>query len=305
MRSLLIQAAENVSQLVQKEDWQVEFVEQHGSITQVPHQFETQVVECLQLVKETVFQTEQREPNLMENASVLNDLNALVQKLLLNLPRALERLSSAENDPSGEQTTTREIRLLLGLSNCQYTMRVILPRLKDHWNKLGYPDLSTALNVARDQLEKTDNKLLEDYLEEKVEPLIGIVEPSMYAGKFDWNKTLDKPEDVRPYCKEIIMNMIAVHAEVAQVCPSLVFCILERVAREVGAELGRLFSCVQDFSKSGALQARADVAALSRACRSVTRQSQRNPFTEAEQVIPSLQSPEDEQYVHFLKIGNN
>ena len=31
----------------------------------------------------------------------------------------------------------------------------------------------------------------------------------MYAGKFDWNKTLDKPEDVRPYCKEIIMNRCA------------------------------------------------------------------------------------------------
>ena len=57
---------------------------------------------------------------------------------------------------------------------------------------------------------------MEAYLEEKVEPLIGIVEPSMYSGRFDWNKTLPT-EDVRPYCKEIIMNMIAVHAEVAQV----------------------------------------------------------------------------------------
>jgi hypothetical protein len=57
---------------------------------------------------------------------------------------------------------------------------------------------------------------MEAYLEEKVEPLIGIVEPSMYAGRFDWNKTLPT-EDVRPYCKEIIMNMIAVHAEVSQV----------------------------------------------------------------------------------------
>lgn len=57
---------------------------------------------------------------------------------------------------------------------------------------------------------------MEAYLEEKVEPLIGIVEPSMYAGRFDWNKNLAN-DDVRPYCKEIIMNMIAVHSEVAQV----------------------------------------------------------------------------------------
>ena len=89
-------------------------------------------------------------------------------------------------------------------------------RLKEHWNKLGYPDLSTAIHAARELLEKTEERLMEAYLEEKVEPLIGIVEPSMYAGRFDWNKNLPT-DDVRPYCKEIIMNMIAVHAEVAQV----------------------------------------------------------------------------------------
>jgi len=88
--------------------------------------------------------------------------------------------------------------------------------LNDHWNKLGYPDLSSAIQAAKDQLQKTDERLMEAYLEEKVEPLIGIVEPSMYAGRFEWNKNLPV-EDVRPYCKEIIMNMIAVHAEVAHV----------------------------------------------------------------------------------------
>ena len=81
---------------------------------------------------------------------------------------------------------------------------------------MGYPDLSSAILAAKDLLQKTDERLLEAYLEEKVEPLIGIVEPSMYAGRFDWNKNLPT-NDVRPYCKEIIMNMIAVHAEVAHV----------------------------------------------------------------------------------------
>ena len=96
-------------------------------------------------------------------------------------------------------------------TNCIYCVR-----LNDHWSKLGYPDLSASIALAKNQLEKTSDRLMEAYLEEKVEPLIGIVEPSMYSGKFDWNKSLDL-QDVRPYCKEIIMNMIAVHAEVAQV----------------------------------------------------------------------------------------
>ena len=192
-------------------------------------------------MKETVFQAEQRETNLMENTVVLNDLNILVQKLLISYAKSTERLVSSEQDHS--EDSSREGKLLLALSNCQYTLIYVFPRyilnkkefysywnricinifismfvfrLKDHWKKLGYPDLSTAIQSAKESLEKTDGRLMEAYLEEKVEPLIGIVEPSMYAGRFDWNKTLPT-EDVRPYCKEIIMNMIAVHAEVAQV----------------------------------------------------------------------------------------
>lgn len=33
MRSLLMQAAENVAHLASQEDWQMEFIESHGSIT--------------------------------------------------------------------------------------------------------------------------------------------------------------------------------------------------------------------------------------------------------------------------------
>ena len=33
MRSLLMQAAENVASLVSQESWQLEFIESHGSIT--------------------------------------------------------------------------------------------------------------------------------------------------------------------------------------------------------------------------------------------------------------------------------
>ena len=82
-----------------------------------------------------------------------------------------------------------------------------------------------------------------------------------------------------------------------QVCPPLVFPILERVVRDVGAELGRLFSCVEKFSESGALQARADLAALTRACRVVSRDTTNNPFSEAEAIIPPLGCQRDQEYV--------
>ena len=72
--------------------------------------------------------------------------------------------------------------------------------------------------------------------------------------------------------------------------------ILERVVREVAAELGRLFSCVKEFSNSGALQAKADVSALSRVCQGIFKRNSCgkaasfDPFAEAVDMIPSSQN---------------
>jgi len=289
MRSLLIQAAKNVTGLVQHETWKLEFIEGHGSVTPLPQQFETQMMESLQMVKETTFQAEQRETNLMDNAAVLGDLNFLVNKCLFNFASGIEHTASSDSNGTDDLVSCPEVKLLLALSNCQYTMLYILPRLQDHWKKLGYPDMSSALNAAKEALIKTDKALMKRYMEEKVEPLIGIVEPSMFAGRFDWNDNqLDVPTDVRPYCKEIVMNLISVHAEVALICPLLVDRVVEKVVRKVAAELRRLFYCVKAFSTNGTLQARADMAALSRACQTLTSRygNHHDPFSEAGKMVP-------------------
>lgn len=62
------------------------------------------------------------------------------------------------------------------------------------------------------------------YFEEKVDVFIGMVELSMYAKGFSWNKNMSNT-DIRPYCKEIIMNMVEVHAEVAHVRMCSIFSI--------------------------------------------------------------------------------
>lgn len=69
--------------------------------------------------------------------------------------------------------------------------------------------------------------------------------------------------------------------------------------REVAAELGRLFSCVKRFSNSGALQAKADIAALSRACRYINSNESpaatKDPYTEAADLIPPLADQSDQE----------
>ena len=60
------------------------------------------------------------------------------------------------------------------------------------------------------------------------------------------------------------------------------------MVRKVAAELRRLFYCVKAFSVNGALQARADMAALSVACQSLTSRhsNHHDPFAEAGKMVP-------------------
>ncbi len=58
-----------------------------------------------------------------------------------------------------------------------------------------------------------DDKLFENFLEEKSNPVVGALEQNMYAGRFDWNDCLQSI-GVRRYLKDAIMGMIEVHAEV-------------------------------------------------------------------------------------------
>jgi len=58
-----------------------------------------------------------------------------------------------------------------------------------------------------------DGRLFEGYLENRVEPVTGAIEPAMYVGSFDWSACLN-PTSVRPYIKMALMNVVAIHAEV-------------------------------------------------------------------------------------------
>lgn len=69
------------------------------------------------------------------------------------------------------------------------------------------------LQAAQDSYSDLDNRLFSSYIEQKSDPILGVMEPNMYRGGFNW-KTWKNPTGVRNYLKEIIMSLTEVHAEV-------------------------------------------------------------------------------------------
>jgi len=322
MSTLFQQASEHVKSLHKGETWKIEFDSKHGGITALPSQFESKVQEVVQRVKESVLVGEQRETPLLENSNAQRELSALVQGLLLSFSQSLEHLAFSNEAMMQEDHSTAvsqligcpvvyrgheressgpawEQRLLTTLSNCQYTAKVLLPHLSDLFIRHGFPSLILPIATATNALNTLERRILEVYLEQKSDPLVGTIEPSMYLGRFDWDTTR-KPTDIRPYAKEIIVNMIGVHAEVHRVSPSLVSRVLTQIVETVAEELSRLMSCVTRFSAEGNEQARADIQAIQETVRLFTTPTAQNFFDEALEAIPPLTNTADKKVVEEI-----
>ena len=127
------------------------------------------------------------------------------------------------------------------MSNLDYMVTQVVPRLFDCFVSYGYPpclDLQevencplppfpcTPTNVYPrhthththtqsiiEQLRELDMKVFEAYIDKKRDCIVGITEQGMHAGLFDWEQC-GEPTEVRNYVKDILLNLVLIHAEV-------------------------------------------------------------------------------------------
>lgn len=196
--------------------------------------------DVIQLIKESVLTSEQRESLLLDNSSAQKELDKQVEALvnafygvlktlaftdeveeyyngltpavsqLIGTPVSRHRKSSSAN-----HIPVLENRLLTTLSNCQYAQNVIVNRIGDSFSKSGYSLSKSTVYNFKSKLASLEKSILDAYLEQKSDPLIGTIEPSMYLGRFDWDTDVT-PTDISPYAKECINNLIHVHSEVSK-----------------------------------------------------------------------------------------
>lgn len=281
MSTLFKQAISDIQQLHTKETWIVETDDESGGTTQMPALFENIVNETIQHLHEVVVQNKLGESEIFSQRTVQKDSTQLCSELLTAFAPCLEFLaftpvmmapptSNTSDSKKRFSTSSLELeenslqfdkRLIIMLSNCSYTLERVIPRLVEDLNKHGYVEMNKALETARERYKELDDKLFEAYIEEKSNPIVGVIEQNIYRGRFDW-KTCRKPVGVRNYLKEVIMRMIEVHAEVYAVSPSFVTRVTQKVVEAVSEEITRVIECVTEFNDHGKLQARVELMAL-------------------------------------------
>ncbi|XP_015669447.1 exocyst complex component 2 [Protobothrops mucrosquamatus] len=316
IRSIMItlqHTAEDVKKLAEKEDWIVD----NESLTSLPSQFEQCVIHSIQSLK-GVLDCKPGETSVFQQTKIREDVCYLSINIMQVFIDCLEQLSTK---PDSDIDTTHlpgdisssdlfgsihedfslsvERRLLIVLSNCCYLERHTFINLAEHFEKHGFQGVEKIIQVSMDSLKELDQRLFEIYIELKADPIVGSLEPGIYAGYFDWKDCL-LPTGVRNYLKEALVHIIAVHAEVFTISKELVPRVLSRIVEAVAEELSRLMQCVSSFSRNGALQARLEICALRDSVSVFLTSESNSSFKQALEALPQLSSGADKKLLEEL-----
>lgn len=101
-----------------------------------------------------------------------------------------------------------------------------------------------------DDVGTLDNKIFEAYIKRKSDSLQGIIEHGMQVGYFDWEHAED-PTEVRSYIREILMNLVVIHAEVYAVSALIVPRVMHELVRILSKEFLDCICEVEAFNVNG------------------------------------------------------
>ncbi|CAL1540086.1 unnamed protein product [Lymnaea stagnalis] len=319
MFTLLKQAISDVKCLHTKETWVVETDDESGGTTQLPALFENIVNETVQHLHEVVVMNRAPEPEIFSQRPIQKEATVLCSQLLQAFSVCMEQLVftpplqkteakpnvkitlgqlDVELDQHEDSIPSLDKRLIIMLSNCSHTQFVVVPRIIENLTKHGYVEMEKALKAAQHTYSDLDSRLFTSYIEQKSDPILGVMEHNMYKGSFSW-KTWKNTTEVRNYLKEIIMSLIEVHAEVYSISPKFVMRVMKKITEAVSEELSRLIECVQDFNAGGAIQARLELEALQNTVRIYSTPHVQACFKAAFDCIPEL-SDEGKEVVSKL-----
>ena len=93
------------------------------------------------------------------------------------------------------------LKLLVCMNNCEETLKEVLPKIRSLYQSV-FEDISMdePYEGAVASYDILRQKLLETYIDMKIDPIVAFIEPSMYSGKFDWARC-PKPRDAKDYVK--------------------------------------------------------------------------------------------------------
>jgi len=296
---------DKVNQLHFVEDWVQETTDEFGSITKLPESFLSIVTNSVHLVKEVLAPANEREEVILSSEKSAEDFQQLIQNVMSSFAFTLENTAIEEHDSVSSVCPSESLKLIICMNNCRYSSSEVLPKIRNSFQEIFNIDLSSSFDGAMSQYQILVQKLLEAYIELKCDPIVAVIEPCMYAGKFDWARC-PKPKDARDYIKGIVHNFIAVYGELERTSSNKgtkseetqLTQIMESVAEVIAEEINRLFCCISRMNSNGCIQAWVDINCLTYALHPYLNKTAKEYLSEASKPLLDLERPGDREIVN-------
>ena len=292
LTNLLNAVVEETYILHEKEDWSQDVSDEYGAVTKLPKLYQGLVLESIGLIKESILCIDNREDDILDHNSSRTGTELQLQKVMCAFAFTLENAATENYYSNQSDIPPDSKRLLLCLNNCKFTRTRVLPKILKSLNDIDQLTLEKISKEARGMYEVLDQKLFDAYIELKCEPIIAIIEPNMYMGKFDWAKCV-RPAGARNYVKEVLHNAVCVHAEVSRMGKEFVRRVMNKLVEAVCEELNRLFCCIQRMNSNGCVQAWIDIRCIELSLKPFMGQTSQTFLREAVRPLLELEKEKD------------
>jgi len=292
LNSILSAVVEETYILHEKENWAQDVCDEYGAVTALPVLYQNMVLESIRLIKEAVLTIDNREDDILELDGPRQATELLLQKVMSAFAFTLENAATENYYSNQSDIPPDSKRLLLCLNNCKFTRTRVVPRIMEALADIEQLSLEKAAREAVGMYNVLDQKLFDAYIELKCEPIIAIIEPNMYMGKFDWAKCV-RPSGARNYVKEILHNAVCVHAEVSRMGKEFVVRVMDKLVEAVCEELNRLFCCIQRMNSNGCVQAWIDIKCVEASLKSYMGPNSQALIREAVRPLLELEKEKD------------
>ncbi|KAJ5561605.1 hypothetical protein N7535_003934 [Penicillium sp. DV-2018c] len=129
----------------------------------------------------------------------------------------------------------RNVRILLTLSNIKALQADHVPQLISNFETAFSVKLTEEAKTVRDVLSQIEDRLFQSY----VNPTTASINKIITAGitSADWEPSVDRPEQVRPYVYNTLLALVLVHTEISTTIPSTVSSGASRAASSTPSSL--------------------------------------------------------------------
>lgn len=148
--------------------------------------------------------------------------------------------------------------MLLTLSNLQALRVDVVPNLTMQFENAFSVKLTDEGKTIRDVLAQIDARLFQSYTKPAIEELQVIIRSAILSP--DWEpRPSEKPNGVKPYIYQVLLNLVLIHTQVSTTASSLTPQVLSYLLEQISRDLLDAFKQRSRYTLSALMQATLDV----------------------------------------------